>query len=166
MTSPSRIDDRRLARRVAGEFRSGEVVAVGSGLPTLIPGQLPPVSGVMFLSEGGALGYTAQEDATQEFQPPTRGWGDAADSNGQGVVLLPGGTFISVIDVAAMVRGGHVDTAVVQPAQVSAGGDFSHWTTAATPGLSSPAGAVDLAYGAGRVTMVYSAHAGARVVEV
>lgn len=156
MTSPSRIDDRRMARRVASEFRSGEVVVVGSGLPTLIPGQLPPVSGVLFLSEGGALGYTTQEDVTQEVQPPTREVGQAADSNGQGVVLSPGGTVISVVDVAAMIRGGHVDTAVVQPAQVSAGGDFSHWTTAATPGLFSPAGAVDMAYGAGRVIAMMS----------
>ena len=68
MTRPARIDDRLMARRVAGEFRSGEVVVVGSGLPTLVPGQLPPESGVLFLSEGGALGYTTPEGPAQEFQ--------------------------------------------------------------------------------------------------
>ena len=135
-----------MARRVAREFNAGEVVALGSGLPCLIPNVVPAGQGVLFLSESGALGYTAGPDG----HPGDEGQA-LLDAGGQGVAVQPGGAIVSSVDYWAMVRGGHVNTAVVQPAQVSSTGDFSHWTSAATPGLFSPAGAVGLGTGPGRV---------------
>ena len=64
---------------------------------------------------------------------------------------MAGGSALSTADAAAMIRGGHVDVAVLEAAQVTRNGDFTHWTTATTPGHFSPASAVDWASGAGRV---------------
>jgi 3-oxoacid CoA-transferase subunit A len=65
--------------------------------------------------------------------------------------LLPGGAVVSLADVAALSRGGHVDVAVVQAAKVSARGDFTHWATAAAPEIFPPGTAADLASAARRV---------------
>ncbi len=142
MPEAARIDDRALARRVTQEFLPGAVVGLGPGLPTLIPGEMPPAPGVMFLADSGALGYRLSGAA------PGSG---PVDSGGRVVALLAGGAVLSMADVAAMVRGGRVGAAVLQPAQVTAGGDFTHWTAGASPELFSPASAVDWASGARRV---------------
>ena len=89
MSTPDRVGSNGLAGRVAQELGPGQVVALGLGLPALVPGQMLAESGVMFLSEGGALGYKAQD-------------GPVADSDGQAVGLNPGGTVISSLDLAAM----------------------------------------------------------------
>ncbi|MCI0859328.1 MAG: 3-oxoacid CoA-transferase subunit A [Chloroflexi bacterium] len=146
MPDSQTLNNQQMARRVAREFSSGEVVALGSGLPCLIPEAIPAGQGVLFLSESGALGYTAGPNGQ-----PRDGGQNLLDAGGQGVAVLPGGTIVSAVDYWAMVRGGHVNTAVIEPAQVSSTGDFSHWTTAATPGLFSAAGAVGLGDGPGRV---------------
>ena len=119
-------------------------MALGPGLPTRIPSELPENSGVIFLAESGALGYGPGNGS---HSPETH----SVDSGGQDVYLLPGGAILSVIDAAAMVQGGHVQTAVVQPAQVNGRGDFVHWTTAAMPGVFAPGSAVDLACSSARL---------------
>ena len=148
-----------MARRVAQEFRPGEVVALGPGLPALIPREMPESRGVLFLADSGALGYqySAQGRESESTAPaagPEPGLGIGrvlVDSVGRGVISRAGGAVLSIVDAAAMVRGGKVGTAVVQPAQVSAAGDFTHWTTADSGGIFSPAAAVDVARGPGRV---------------
>jgi 3-oxoacid CoA-transferase subunit A len=144
MSEARRLDDRTLAKRVAQEFRPGDVVALGPGLPSLIPGELPAESGIQFLSDSGALGYR-----NSEVSAPNQS--HLVDSDGQDISLLPGGSVSSLVEVAAVLRGGHVNIGVMQPAQVSAAGDFTHWTTAGTPGLFAPGTAVDLASGARQV---------------
>ncbi|MCI0878885.1 MAG: hypothetical protein J4N78_08375, partial [Chloroflexi bacterium] len=62
MPDSQTLNNQQMARRVAREFSSGEVVALGSGLPCLIPEAIPAGQGVLFLSESGALGYTAGPD--------------------------------------------------------------------------------------------------------
>ena len=118
---------------------------MGPGLPGLVANQTPADSQWLFLSEGGALGYRA--DPTGQGQT-------IVDSGGQGVDVIPGGSVLSTIDVAALVRGGYARSVVLQPVQVSAQGDFSHWTTAATPGLFSPGWAWDLANCPGQVIAI------------
>ena len=149
-----KLDDRALARRVAQELRPGEVIALGPGLPTLVPQDVPwsvsDVAGVLFLADSGALGYRVSASGPEAAAP------EVVDSSGRAVALLPGGSVLSLIDAAALVRGRNADLAVVQPSQVSAAGDFTHWTTAATPGVSAPASAVDLAAGAGRMVAMMS----------
>jgi 3-oxoacid CoA-transferase A subunit/3-oxoacid CoA-transferase B subunit len=151
MPQKDKIDRQRLARRVAQEFRAGEVVGLGPGMPTLISGEVPAGWGVWFLADSGALGYRATEPRTGLSSSAAEVSGGPVDSNGQPVVFSPGGVVLSLVDVAAMIRGGHVGTAVLQPARVRPSGDFTHWTTADTPGLFSPASAVDWASGSGRV---------------
>lgn len=128
-----------MAQRAAQEVTAGEAVAIGSGLPTVIPSTLPSDTGVWFLSETGAVGYRAGSA------------GMMVDAAQNPVSAMRGGAAAGVGDVAAMLAGGHVGLAFVEAAQVSAAGDFVHWTTAETPGLAAPGFAVDLASGAGRL---------------
>ena len=136
---PDRLEELAVARRVAREFNPGDTVALGPGLPAKTADILPAGAPVRLLSDGGVLGY-------EGFQGSSK-----LDANGEPVGLGPGGSIFGLADWAAMLRGGHVDLAVVQPAQVSANGDFIGWQTASTPGLFAPGPAVDLASGAGRV---------------
>ncbi len=145
MPGKETIDARSQARRVTQELRPGEVVGLGPGLPGLVPGEMPSGSGVWFLADSGILGYRASGDG-RALAPEGLSAPDASvDSDGNRVTLLPGGAVLSTVELAAMVRGGHVGTAVLQTAQVTPGGDFTHWTTAAAPGLFPPASAVDWA---------------------
>ena len=150
---PPKLDDLTLARRVARELQPGQAVALGPGLPCQLPAALPAHAPLQFLSESGALGYVSPSLDRQLDSPPV------VDANGQPAALSPGATFLSTVDLAGMLRGGHIDLAVVQPFQVNAGGDFIHWTTAAAPGLFPPGNAVDLA--AARRVIAMLPHTGA-----
>ncbi|MEE8466507.1 MAG: 3-oxoacid CoA-transferase subunit A [Dehalococcoidia bacterium] len=144
------LDHASMVRRAAQELFSGAVIALGPGIPCRLPGELPSGGGVWFLADSGALGIQGMGvDAV------------AVDAGGNSVVLLPGGAFAGVVDIAGILRGGHTDIAVLQPSQVSATGDFVHWTTEATQGptgetqgLSAPGSAIDMAYGASTVIAV------------
>ena len=154
MRKKERIDERSLARRVAKELRPGEIVGLGPGLPSLVPAEVPQRYGVRFLADSGALGYRALDpESTASLAGPARK-NAPVDSDRRPVALLPGGTALSTVEVAAMSRGGHVSAAVLQLAQVNATGNFTHWTSAAVPGLFPPASAVDWADGAGRIVGV------------
>ena len=148
MGATEKIDLQHQARRVLRELRSGETVGLGPGLPGLIPREIAPGPGPWFLADSGALGYRALDEGTAKDSPSHD---SPVDSGGDGVAYHLGGVTLSTVDVAGMVRGGHVDAAVLQPAKVTAGGDFTHWTTAATPSLFPPGTAVDWAYGARRI---------------
>ena len=148
MSTKERIDIQRLARRAAQEFRAGEVVGLGPGIPSLIPDQVPAGWGVWFLADSGALGFrAAASPPTPDSQDPS----SPVDSNGQPVAFIPGGSALSTVDLAGLIHAGYADAAVLQPAQVTPAGDFTHWTTGATPGLFSPSSAVELAACSGRV---------------
>ena len=131
----TRLDPTSMARRAAQEIQAGDAVAIGSGLPAAIPAAVPANSGVWFLDENGAIGFSP------------------VGSEGQSV-LRPGGAYVGVAEVSAMLAGGNVGLAFVEAAQVSASGDFVHWTTAETPGLAAPGFAVDLSSGARRVVIL------------
>ena len=150
----SELDERTIARRAARELRPGSVVALGPGLPGRVPAALPANAPIQFLSESGVLGYAPPGGGNRPAAAPV------LDSDGQPAALTPGAALLSSVDLAAMLRGGYGDTAIVQPFQVNAAGDFVHWTTAAAPGLFPPGQAVDLAVGARRVIAVMP-HTGA-----
>ena len=137
------LDTTAMARRAAQELTPGAVIALGPGIPCRLPGELSPNAGVWFLAESGVLGF--QGSGVDQ---------NAVDGSGEMVALLPGGSFTGVVDVAGILRGGHTNLAILQPAQVSASGDFVHWTTGATDGLFAPGSAVDMASGASRVAAV------------
>lgn len=135
----AKLDPTSMACRAAQEVRAGEAVAIGSGLPAAIPSTLSANTGAWMLSESGAVGYRPS------------GSGLTVNTSGGRGAVLPGGAMAGVADIAAMLAGGHVGLAFVEASQVSASGDFVHWTTAETPGLAASGFAVDLASGARRV---------------
>ena len=117
----------------------------------LVPSEVSTASSLWFLADSGALGYRRPPDEERPVSGTRIRAAGPVGSNGEPVVFLPGGSPLSTVDAAAMIRGGRVDVAVLEAAQVTPGGDFTHWTTAKTPGLFAPASAVDWASGARRV---------------
>lgn len=131
-----------VARRVARELRAGMVVNLGIGLPTQVANHLDPGVDVLFQAEDGILGYGAILE--QGFDP------DVINAGGQPVELRPGASFFDSAASFAMIRGGHVDVAVLGGLQVSARGDLANWSVPERGG-GSIGGAMDLAAGARRL---------------
>jgi 3-oxoacid CoA-transferase subunit B len=131
-----------IAMRVAQELHDGQVVNLGIGLPTQVPHFLPPDVHVWFQAENGVLGYGGIKDA--EFDQ------DFINAGGQPVEILPGASFFSSDQSFAMIRGGHIDVAILGGLQVSARGDLANWYVPSRGG-GSIGGAMDLATGARRL---------------
>jgi 3-oxoacid CoA-transferase subunit B len=131
-----------IAMRVAQELHDGQVVNLGIGLPTLVPNFLPSDVHVWFQAENGILGYGGilDEDFDQDF----------INAGGQPVAILPGASFFSSDQSFAMIRGGHVDVAILGGLQVSERGDLANWYVPSRGG-GSIGGAMDLAVGAKRL---------------
>jgi 3-oxoacid CoA-transferase subunit B len=133
----------QIARRAARELPPGAVVNLGIGIPTLVANELDPAAGIILHSENGLLGmgpfpYDDEVDA------------QVINAGKQTVTIEAGGsTFDSALSFA-MIRGGHVDVAILGAMQVSAAGDLANWMV---PGekVAGIGGAMDLATGARRV---------------
>jgi 3-oxoacid CoA-transferase B subunit len=139
----------RIAARAAKELRPGEVVNLGIGIPNLIPAFLGPESGVFVQTENGLLGV-GPRPTEEELDP------DLIDAAKLPVTALPGASYFDSAESFAMIRGGHVDVAVLGALQVSGAGDIANW---AVPGRSvlGVGGAMDLVVGARRVIVTMTA---------
>lgn len=131
-----------IAMRVARELQPGMVVNLGIGLPTQVAAFAP--EGVIFQAENGILGYGGVLEDDSLFHP------DVINAGGQPVSILPGASYFGSDASFAMIRGGHVDVAVLGGLQVSETGDLANWLVPARGG-GSIGGAMDLAIGARRL---------------
>ena len=136
-----------IALRVARELREGMVVNLGIGLPTLVSNFLPPGEQIFLQAENGVLGYGGIRE--EDFDS------DLINAGGQPITLLPGASFFDSAASFAMIRGGHVDVAVLGGLEVSERGDLANWYLPERGG-GSIGGAMDLACGAQRLIVAMS----------
>ena len=148
-----------IARRVARELRSGNLVNLGIGIPTLVANYVPAGLNVFFQSENGLIGTGPIPEQGMAHPHLT-------DEGGRPISALPGASTFDSAMSFGLIRGGHVDITVLGGLQVDAGGHLANWMI---PGKMVPGmgGAMDLVTGAKRVivAMQHAARGKSKIVQ-
>ena len=147
-----RVSEQRMAmaRRALQELRRGDVVNLGVGIPTLVADLITPDHGIILHTENGMLGVGPAPEAGGAMDYPV-------NAGKIPVTALPGSSYFDSADSFAMIRGGHVDVAIMGGLQVDIMGNLANWAVPGKP-LLGVGGAMDLASGAKRliITMTHT----------
>ncbi len=153
---PSRLN---IAKRAFAELKRGDVVNLGVGIPTLVADLISPEDGIILHTENGLLGVGPAPESGGAMEFPV-------NAGKQPVTALPGASYFDSTTSFAMIRGGHVDVAIMGGLQVDEAANLANWAVPGKP-LLGVGGAMDLASGAKRliVTMTHtSRHGDSKIV--
>ena len=141
-----RLTPAQMAWRAAQDIADGAYVNLGIGLPEMVARFQPEGREAIFHTENGILGFGAAPEAGQED------W-DLINAGKKAVTIKPGTAFFHHADSFAMVRGGHLDVAILGAYQVAESGDLANWSTG-PKGVPAVGGAMDLVHGAKQVAVI------------
>ena len=139
-----------IARRALAELKAGDIVNLGIGIPTLVANLITPEHGIIMHTENGMLGVGPAPTSGGAMDYPV-------NAGKTPVTALPGSSYFDSADSFAMIRGGHIDVAIMGGLQVDQSGNLANWAIPGKP-LLGVGGAMDLASGARRliITMTHN----------
>ncbi|KEO56185.1 3-oxoacid CoA-transferase subunit B [Thioclava pacifica] len=141
-----KLSNAQIAWRAAQDIEDGAYVNLGIGFPEMVARFQPPGREAIFHTENGVLGFGRAPEPGQED------W-DLINAGKKAITLKPGTAFFHHADSFAMVRGGHLDVAILGAYEVAETGDLANWSTG-PKGVPAVGGAMDLVHGAKRVAVI------------
>lgn len=146
MSTAIKLSNAQIAWRAAQDIQDGAYVNLGIGFPEMVAKFQPEGRQAIFHTENGVLNFGEAPAAG------TEDW-DLINAGKKAITLRPGAAFFHHADSFAMVRGGHLDVAILGAYQVAQNGDLANWSTGAG-GVPAVGGAMDLVHGAKRVAVI------------
>ncbi len=144
--STEKLTNAQIAWRAAQDIEDGAYVNLGIGFPEMVARFQPKGHEAIFHTENGVLGFGPAP------KPGEEDW-DLINAGKRAITLKPGASFFHHADSFAMVRGGHLDVAILGAYQIAQNGDLANWRVG-SKGVPAVGGAMDLVHGAKRVAVI------------